>query len=202
MNDTNIRNGFPAREDTPSDILGRWPVVRQCIPFPSGMPPPSKENCRQGHDALHCKRSEAVGGSTAYTWTCFNQTANSMLTRWTLIQLVETRNFPLPWKLNRLSMFLFVLCEWWSYLCDRPWRPIGLWDVETPTFSRQLSRRWRWGFQPHTSDISLPQEDSLYSFLLRGWVDPRVMVRVEGSGQLKHPITSSGIGPVTFRLAA
>jgi hypothetical protein len=23
----------------------------------------------------------------------------------------------------------------WSYLCQSPWRPIGLWDVEAPTFS-------------------------------------------------------------------
>jgi hypothetical protein len=32
-----------------------------------------------------------------------------------------------------------------SYLCNRPWRPIGLWDVEAPTFSRQSAHRWRWG---------------------------------------------------------
>jgi hypothetical protein len=27
--------------------------------------------------------------------------------------------------------------------CNRPWRPIGLWDVEAPTFSRQSAHRWR-----------------------------------------------------------
>jgi hypothetical protein len=29
-----------------------------------------------------------------------------------------------------------------------PWRPIGLWDFEVPTFSRQSAHRWRWGIQP------------------------------------------------------
>jgi hypothetical protein len=28
---------------------------------------------------------------------------------------------------------------------NRPWRSIGLWDVETPTFSKQSAYRWRWG---------------------------------------------------------
>jgi hypothetical protein len=30
-----------------------------------------------------------------------------------------------------------------SYPCNRPWRPIGLWDVEAPTFFRQSAHRWR-----------------------------------------------------------
>jgi hypothetical protein len=29
-----------------------------------------------------------------------------------------------------------------SYPCNRQWRPIGLWDVEAPTFSRQSAHRW------------------------------------------------------------
>jgi hypothetical protein len=33
---------------------------------------------------------------------------------------------------------------------NRPWRPIGLWDVEAPTFSRQSAHRWRRGCQPYT----------------------------------------------------
>jgi hypothetical protein len=27
--------------------------------------------------------------------------------------------------------------------CNRPWRPIRVWDVEAPTFSRQSVHRWR-----------------------------------------------------------
>jgi hypothetical protein len=30
-----------------------------------------------------------------------------------------------------------------SYPCNRPWRPIGLWDVGAPTFSRQSAHSWR-----------------------------------------------------------
>jgi hypothetical protein len=37
---------------------------------------------------------------------------------------------------------------------------------------------------------------------VRGWVDPEVIVRLEGLGQLKNPMTSSVIEPVTFRLVA
>jgi hypothetical protein len=37
--------------------------------------------------------------------------------------------------------------EMQSYPCNRPGRPIGLWDVEAPTFSRQSAHRWRWGCQ-------------------------------------------------------
>jgi hypothetical protein len=55
------------------------------------------------------------------------------------------RPIPAP-KLESTSV-RFVLCsvsDRWSYIqarnknysCKRPWRPIGLWDVEVPTFSR------------------------------------------------------------------
>jgi hypothetical protein len=53
-----------------------------------------------------------------------------------------------------------------SYPCNRPWRPIGLWDVEAPTFSIQSAHRWRWGCQPHAPAALYTQEYSWYSFLL------------------------------------
>jgi hypothetical protein len=36
-----------------------------------------------------------------------------------------------------------------SYLCNRLWRLIGLWDVKARTISRQSAHRWRWGCQPY-----------------------------------------------------
>jgi hypothetical protein len=40
-------------------------------------------------------------------------------------------------------------CKKQSYSCNMPCRPIGLWDIETPTFSRQSAHLWRWGCQPY-----------------------------------------------------
>jgi hypothetical protein len=37
---------------------------------------------------------------------------------------------------------------------------------------------------------------------VRGWVDPKAIVRLVGLRQLKNPITSSGLEPATFRLVA
>jgi hypothetical protein len=46
------------------------------------------------------------------------------------------------------------------------------------------------------------QEDSWYSFLLETELTPGVIVQLEGLGQLKNPMTSLGIKPVTFQLVA
>jgi hypothetical protein len=37
-------------------------------------------------------------------------------------------------------------------------------------------------------------------FLVLGLVDPRVIVRLEGLGKLKNPVTSLGIEPATLRI--
>jgi hypothetical protein len=48
-----------------------------------------------------------------------------------------------------------------NYPCSQPWRPIGLWNVEAPTFSRQSAHRWRYVLVTH-----YPQENSWCLFLL------------------------------------
>jgi hypothetical protein len=61
-----------------------------------------------------------------------------------------------------------------SYPCNKAWRPTALWNVEAPTFPRQSTHRWWWGFQPYAPAACFPQEYSGYSFLLEAEWTPRI----------------------------
>jgi hypothetical protein len=91
-----------------------------------------------------------------------------------------------------------------SYPRNRPCKPIGFWDVEDPTLSRQSARRWLWGCEPYAPAALYTSETILflfwYSFMLEaGWTPgPSAAGRLD---KLKK-ITSSGHEPATFRLVA
>jgi hypothetical protein len=89
-----------------------------------------------------------------------------------------------------------------SYPCNTPWRPIGLWDVEAPTFSGQSAHRWRWDCQPYASATIYPPGKFLVLSHVRGWVDSRAIMRLEGLDELKNAITSPRVEIATFRLVA
>jgi hypothetical protein len=82
-----------------------------------------------------------------------------------------------------------------TILVNRPWSPIGLWDVEAHAFSRRATHRWLWGrFQvPGRFLVLIP---------LRSWMDPRTVVRLEGLSELNSLAASSLREPDTFRIVA
>jgi hypothetical protein len=69
-------------------------------------------------------------------------------------------------------------------------------------FFRQSGHRWRWGCQPYAPAALYAPETFLVLISVRGWVDPKVIVPLQRSGQLKNPMTSLGLEPATLRLVA
>jgi hypothetical protein len=57
----------------------------------------------------------------------------------------------------------------------------GFWDVDAPTFSRKSAHGWRW-HQLSVPATLCPPGRFLVVISVRGWVDLRAIVRLEGLG--------------------
>jgi hypothetical protein len=71
------------------------------------------------------------------------------------------------------AQFQATFVTYISYPCNRPWRPVGLWDVEVPTFC--LDSRLTDGgkvVSPTHRPLFTLQEGSWYSFLLEAESTP------------------------------
>jgi hypothetical protein len=58
------------------------------------------------------------------------------------------------------------------------------------------------GLSALRADRSLPPGRFLVLISVRGWVEPWAIVRLEGLGNLKIPVASSGMEPAIFRYVA
>ena len=84
----------------------------------------------------------------------------------------------------------------------RPAQALRVQEVGAPRISRQSALEGGTVVSPMHRPLLSAQEKFLLLMFVRGWVDPRAIVRLEGLSHWKMLVTPSGIEPATFRLVA
>jgi len=75
----------------------------------------------------------------------------------------------------------------------------GFQEVEAPRFKTMGTWRWK-GCQSYAPAAFTPQDKFLVIISVKGWINPRDIVRPEGLIQWRIPMTPSGIETAIFRL--
>jgi hypothetical protein len=95
------------------------------------------------------------------------------------------RGLSLNWSPVRVVLPNVYKVKKTSYPFKKPWEPLRLWDIEDPIFARQSAVRWRLSCKSYAPAAIYPQRDLLVFNSARGWVNPRVIMRLEGLSKLK-----------------
>ena len=94
--------------------------------------------------------------------------------------------------------YIYLKVKQSHYRRGQPW---GFQEVEAPRFQDNRHMKGSRLSALRTGRLC-PQETFLVLISVKGWGDPRVIVRLEGLCQWKNPMTPSGIESVTFRFVA
>jgi len=107
-------------------------------------------------------------------------------------RMIEIIKVGSQWVKNAMSKHINIIVNQSHY---RPEVPTGFQEVKVHRLrNKVVSLTHR--------PLFTPRKYAWYSVLLRGWVDPRVIVRSEGLCQWKIPMTPSGIKLATFQFVA